>query len=119
MWTALPGPDWPDEIALLVQVALGAGRGVIVVAPDARDVTRIDTAITELLGIGAHLVLHADLGPAERYRRFLAIRRGAVRAVVGTRAAVFAPVAYLGLDRRLGQRRRQPGRAAGAVPPCP
>ena len=31
-------------------------------------------------------------GPAERYRRWLAVRRGAARVVVGTRAAVFAPV---------------------------
>ena len=32
-----------------------------------------------------------------RYRRFLAVSRGAVRIVAGTRAAVFAPVADLGL----------------------
>ena len=39
----------------------------------------------------------ADLGPAERYRRWLRVRRGHVRVVVGTRAAMFAPVADLGL----------------------
>src|SRR5207244_201419 len=37
------------------------------------------------------------LGPAERYRRWLAVRRGLVRVVAGTRAAMFAPVADLGL----------------------
>jgi primosomal protein N' (replication factor Y) len=42
-------------------------------------------------------VLTADLGPAERYRRFLLASRGAVGAVVGTRAAAFAPVHNLGL----------------------
>jgi primosomal protein N' (replication factor Y) len=41
--------------------------------------------------------LTADLGPAERYRRWLAVLRGSVRAVVGTRAAMFAPVTDLGL----------------------
>ena len=46
---------------------------------------------------GRHVVLTADLGPAERYRRWLRVRRGQVRAVVGTRAAMFAPVRDLGL----------------------
>ena len=44
-----------------------------------------------------HVCLTADLGPAERYRRWLAVRRGLVRVVAGTRAAMFAPVAELGL----------------------
>ena len=43
------------------------------------------------------VVLTADLGPAERYRRWLAVRRGTARVVVGTRAAMFAPVRDLGL----------------------
>jgi primosomal protein N' (replication factor Y) len=42
-------------------------------------------------------VLTADLGPAERYRSFLAVARGAVKLVIGTRAAAFAPVVDLGL----------------------
>ena len=41
--------------------------------------------------------LEADLGPAPRYRAFLAALRGQARVVVGTRAAAFAPVADLGL----------------------
>src|SRR6202035_1304741 len=48
-------------------------------------------------GPGAHICLTADLGPAERYRRWLAALRGAVRIVAGTRAAMFAPVCRLGL----------------------
>src|ERR671920_832729 len=50
-----------------------------------------------LLGAGQHVVLPADLGPAARYRAFLAVSRGAVKVVVGTRAAAFAPVHDLGL----------------------
>ncbi|NED19432.1 primosome assembly protein PriA, partial [Streptomyces sp. SID9913] len=50
-----------------------------------------------LLGDGRHAVLTADAGPEKRYARWLAVRRGAVRAVIGTRAAMFAPVAGLGL----------------------
>src|SRR5439155_9124707 len=43
------------------------------------------------------VALSADLGPAERYRRWLAVSRGTVPVVAGTRAAMFAPVADPGL----------------------
>ncbi|MGQ4375824.1 primosome assembly protein PriA, partial [Streptomyces sp. SAS_267] len=58
---------------------------------------RVDAALTSLLGQGHHAVLTADAGPERRYRDWLAVRRGSVRAVVGTRAAMFAPVRDLGL----------------------
>ena len=98
VWTALPGPDhWPAAVATAVRAALSAGRGAVVVAPDGRDVARLDAALTAALGPDRHVALTAELGPEERYRRWLAVRRGTVRAVVGTRAAQFAPVADLGL----------------------
>ena len=46
---------------------------------------------------GDVVALTAELGPAERYRRWLAVRRGAARVVVGTRSAAFAPLARPGL----------------------
>ncbi|NJQ08752.1 primosome assembly protein PriA, partial [Streptomyces lonarensis] len=58
---------------------------------------RADAALTALLGPGHHVLLTADAGAESRYRRWLAVHRGAVRAVVGTRAAAFAPVRDLGL----------------------
>ena len=97
VWTALPGPTWPTEIALAARAARSAGRGVLVVVPDHRDITRVSAAIDAVCGTGDHVVLTAELGPAERYRRWLAVRRGQVRTVIGTRAAMFAPVAGLGL----------------------
>ncbi|MFB7667247.1 primosomal protein N' [Kitasatospora sp. NPDC056138] len=97
VWTALPGPTWPEEIARAVAATLAGGRGALVVLPDGRAVARVDEALTALLGEGRHAVLAADLGPKERYRRWLSVSRGAVRAAVGTRAAVFAPVRDLGL----------------------
>ena len=97
VWTALPGPAWTRAIARAVAVALANGRGALVVVADGRDVARLDAALTGELGEGRHVALTAELGPPERYRRWLAVRRGAVRAVVGTRAAMFAPVADLGL----------------------
>ena len=99
-WSALPGSaqagqDWPAEIAVAAATTAAAGRGVVIVVPDARDLDRVDAALTEA-GLD-HVRLAADLGPAERYRRWLAVRRGQVRVVAGTRAAMFAPVAGLGL----------------------
>ncbi|MEV4694420.1 primosome assembly protein PriA, partial [Micromonospora echinospora] len=52
---------------------------------------------TAVLGAGRHVRLTAADGPARRYRAFLAARRGDVAVVIGTRAAMFAPVDRLGL----------------------
>jgi primosomal protein N' (replication factor Y) (superfamily II helicase) len=97
VWNPGPNADWPDLIARLLAATLSAGRGALAVLPDGHDVARVDQALTTLVGAGRHAVLTADLGPAQRYRRWLAVRRGAVRAVLGTRAAMFAPVRDLGL----------------------
>ncbi|MFI6684381.1 primosomal protein N' [Streptomyces sp. NPDC050485] len=97
VWTALPGPHWAEEIARAVAATLASGRGALVVVPDGRSAGRVDAALTALLGEGRHAVLTADSGPERRYRQWLSVRRGAVRAVVGTRAAMFAPVKDLGL----------------------
>jgi primosomal protein N' (replication factor Y) len=93
VWTALPGGTWPAELAAAVRACVAGGRGAVVVVPDARDLAQVSSALADV----PHAALSADLGPAERYRRWLRVRRGEVRAVVGTRAAAFAPVADLGL----------------------
>lgn len=98
VWTALPGEDWPARLAEAAAACLAGGRGALLVVPDARDLDRLDAALTRVLGGPAHHVaLSAALGPAERYRRFLEVSRGRARIVAGTRAAAFAPVAGLGL----------------------
>ena len=96
-WSALPGPDWPGEIAIAAAATVAAGRGVVIVVPDVKDLARVDAALTAQLGPDQHVCLTADLGPAERYRRWLAVRRGSARISAGTRAAMFAPVRDLGL----------------------
>jgi primosomal protein N' (replication factor Y) len=96
-WSALPGPHWPDEIARAAATTAAAGRGALIVVPDARDLGLVDAALAGVLGPGQHVCLAAGLGPAERYRRWLAVARGQVRVVAGTRSAMFAPVADLGL----------------------
>jgi primosomal protein N' (replication factor Y) len=98
VWAALPGPDhWAAALAAAVHATVASGRGALVVVPDKHDVGRLEAAVTDRLGLGRHLGLISELGPAERYRRFLAVRRGQVSVVIGTRAAAFAPVARLGL----------------------
>ncbi|MFI6234423.1 primosomal protein N' [Micromonospora sp. NPDC050784] len=97
VWSALPGEDWAARYADAVAATVAGGRGAVVVVPDARDLDRLDAALTDVLGPGRHVSLSAALGPARRYRAFLAARRGQVPVVIGTRAAMFAPVARLGL----------------------
>jgi primosomal protein N' (replication factor Y) (superfamily II helicase) len=94
-WTALPGAAWPDEIARAAVTGASGGRGAVIVVPDTRDLARVDEALRHLGS--CHVTLTADLGPAERYRRWLAALRGEVPIVAGTRAAMFAPVRDLGL----------------------
>ncbi|WP_369372607.1 primosomal protein N' [Promicromonospora sp. Populi] len=95
-------PHWAAAVAQAVRACTAGGRGALVVLPDARDVARVTAALEEAglgagTGAGDVVRLLADDGPAPRYRAFLRALRGAARVVVGTRAAMFAPVADLGL----------------------
>ena len=74
-WLGTGRPGMARWIAVAAATAATAGRGVLIVVPDARDLNRVDAALTET-GLD-HVCLTADLGPAERYRRWLAVRRGA------------------------------------------
>lgn len=97
VWTARAGDDWPSKLATAAAATASSSRGSLLCLPDARDVARVDAALTSLLGVGTHVVLTADLGPAARYRAFLALLRGQASIAVGTRAAAFSPVRDLGL----------------------
>nr|WP_240742285.1 primosomal protein N' [Micromonospora zingiberis] len=97
VWSALPGEDWAARYATAVAATVAAGRGALVVVADGRDLDRLDAALTATLGPDRHVCLSAALGPARRYRAFLTARHHDVPVVIGTRAAMFAPVARLGL----------------------
>ena len=97
VWQALPGEDWPARLAEAAATAASAGRGALLVVPDAGDLDRLDGALAKLLPRSDFVTLAADLGPAERYRRYLRLRRGEVKIAAGTRAAAFAPVRTLAL----------------------
>ena len=108
VWSPLPGlqaaadgaparvPHWAAAIAQAARATLAGGRRALVVVPDARDVDRVCTALG-VAGVEGVVRLQADDGPAPRYRSFLHARHGLASVVVGTRAAMFAPVPDLGL----------------------
>ncbi|MFE5309046.1 primosomal protein N' [Isoptericola sp. NPDC056605] len=108
VWTPLPGlapptddgpahvPHWAAGVAQAARATVAGGRRALVVAPDARDVERVVDALGEA-GLDDVVRLLADDGPAPRYRAFLRARHGLADVVVGTRAAMFAPVPDLGL----------------------
>ena len=97
VWTALPGEQWAARLAEAAAATFAGGRGAVLCVPDSRDLAVLDEALREVLGEGRHVALSAELGPAARYAAFLAVSRGQVRVVAGTRAAAFAPVHDLGL----------------------
>jgi primosomal protein N' (replication factor Y) (superfamily II helicase) len=97
VWQALPGELWADRFAEAAAQTVRAGRAVLAIVPDQRDVDALWRAATTRLDEHTVVALSAGLGPAARYRRWLAALRGGARVVIGTRSAVFAPVTDLGL----------------------
>ncbi|WP_082943576.1 primosomal protein N' [Mycobacterium sp. 1274761.0] len=97
VWQALPGERWADRLAEVAAATVAAGRGVLAIVPDQRDVDVLRDACARLVDDDRVVALSAGLGPAQRYRRWLSVLRGSARLVIGTRSAVFAPVADLGL----------------------
>ncbi len=96
VFSQAPGASWADDIATVVRTVLAAGDGqVVVVLPDVTDVHRLVESLGDLAALAT--VLTAALGPEQRYRAFLRALRGHARIVIGTRAAVFAPVPDLRL----------------------
>ncbi len=98
VWSAAPATSWAADIAALAHAVLVDNEGgVIIVVPDAADVDRCLAQFSEAKAAGVVAVLTADQGPERRYREFLRVLRGGARLVIGTRAAVFAPVHSLRL----------------------
>ena len=95
--TVLPGEDWPARLAEAVAATVHSGRGAVVVVPDARDLDRLDAALTAALG---------------RRRRHVALQRlaRAGRAVPAVPAAPAA--ARCGSCRHPGGRLRPGARTS-------
>jgi primosomal protein N' (replication factor Y) (superfamily II helicase) len=97
VWQALPGEMWADRFAEAAAQTIRAGRAVLAIVPDQRDLDTLWQAATTRIDEHSVVALSAGLGPAARYRRWLAALRGSARLVIGTRSAVFAPLNDLGL----------------------
>jgi len=77
------------------ELALAAGRGVIVLVPEIA-LTRqlVEVFAARINGLA---VLHSGMADGERFAEWTRIREGQARLVLGARSAVFAPVSELGL----------------------
>ncbi|ASN40995.1 primosomal protein PriA [Arthrobacter sp. 7749] len=91
-----PG-DWPALLLEAAELSLSAGRGALIVVPDARDLNRLCTYVDGAIGPNSYARLSAEDGATPRYKNFLRITRGETQLVIGTRNAAFAPVHNLGL----------------------
>lgn len=120
VWDTLPGVgSWERDLTWMVAAARMRGRQVVVVLPDMCHVEHLVTQLQSiglsqfsddnLLGTwkGNFVVLNASLPAADRYRSYLAIAEGLVGCVIGTRAAMYAPVGknavYITLDESVYQ----------------
>ncbi|MEE6139734.1 primosomal protein N' [Mycobacterium sp. 050128] len=97
VWQALPGEQWADRFAEAAAQTVRSGRAALAIVPDQRDLDALWLATTARIDEDSVVALSAGLGPAARYRRWLAALRGQARLVIGTRSAVFAPLNDLGL----------------------
>ena len=120
VWSALPGRRLAGRARPAVAAAaLAGGRGALVVrARPPRPAAGGRGAAPSCSAPDRHVVLTAEAGPAERYRRWL---RGPPRP--GARGARHPrrrvrPCPRPRPGRALGRRRRPARRAPGAVPPC-
>ncbi len=99
-WQVVPSHhrlgDWAAGLVAGASAAVAAGRSAVLVVPDAHDVERLAAACRGAFADCGFVTLTSELGPAARYRNFLAAVRGQARVVIGTRGAVWAPVEDLG-----------------------
>jgi primosomal protein N' (replication factor Y) len=80
----------------LARVVLAAGRQVLLLVPEIGLVPQMLARASQRLP-GRLAVLHSELAETERLGIHQAIARGQIDCVVGTRSALFAPLARLGL----------------------
>ena len=79
-----------------IEAALAGGRTALVLVPEIALTLWVGRLCRAWFG-EAVAVLHSGLADPERAREWWRVRHGAVRVVVGTRSAVFAPLERVGL----------------------
>jgi primosomal protein N' (replication factor Y) (superfamily II helicase) len=88
---------WAGVLARLAARTVAGGSTAIVVVPDYRDEDQVLAALAPLLPSEAIVRWDAGLSNADRYRGMLRAAGDAPVAIVGTRSAIYAPAARLGL----------------------
>jgi primosomal protein N' (replication factor Y) len=79
-----------------MRAVLGAGRSAILLVPEIGLTPAVAADLHQVFGEEV-AILHSALSDKERAEQWHRIKRGEARVVVGTRSAVFAPVADLAL----------------------
>jgi primosomal protein N' (replication factor Y) len=80
----------------LIARCLERGRAAMMLVPEIALTPSAEAQFLERFG-GRVALLHSGLSEADRHREWQRARRGEARVILGTRSAVFAPVADLGL----------------------
>lgn len=80
----------------LAQEVLHRGRTVMILVPEIVLTPQMMRRFSAYFGAQV-VMLHSSLKLSERYDQWKRIRRGEVRIVLGTRSAIFSPLADLGL----------------------
>ncbi len=92
-----PGDD-AHQLALDVAVtSIRRDKVPLILVPDVKSLRRLHKAALMHFPKDAIAVLSSEDGAGPRYRNFLRVLRGEVAIVIGTRAAVLAPISNLGV----------------------
>jgi primosomal protein N' (replication factor Y) len=79
-----------------IQATLDRGRSALMLVPEIALTPLFSRRLRAVFGKEV-AILHSNLGAGERYDEWRRIHRGDARVAIGTRSAVFAPLADLGL----------------------
>lgn len=90
------GSGKTEVYAHLVQKALDLGKSALALAPEIALADMLAERLRRRLGLEP-FILHSEMTPRERGRRWQAVKNGEVKLVVGARSAVFAPLSDLGV----------------------
>jgi primosomal protein N' (replication factor Y) len=80
----------------LAHAVVAGGRGVLLLVPEIALTPAVAAIFRDTFGDRV-AIQHSGLSDGERHDQWMRIRRGDVAVVVGTRSAVFAPLATVGL----------------------
>lgn len=92
----LPGSGKTEVYIGAIEKALGLGKGAIVLVPEIALIPETVSRFSRRFGKNI-AVLHSQVSASRRAGIWKAAKDGSVRVVLGTRSAVFTPVANLGI----------------------